>query len=271
MIDQALRARLQREWVLCAIAAAAARFIPVPVVDDLIRTRATRTAVARTWAAYDRPDAPGAVAILADDTSSVWTGLARSVVRLPLKLLFFPIRKVVRMITAVRGVSAELVGVVLLARSVERCLGTGWFTGSDQRLLEQQARLVRRAHEQVIRNADLRVLNQAVGAALREVGGLREQAEAFARRTFGRGAGRGAGRGDGRGDGQSTAPGAQTPGAPLPTAQEAQVEQGVQEIVAVLDRPEIARILADLDRRFDTALAALAPPSGEGRVAPLRG
>ena len=47
--------RLQREWVLCAIAAAASRFIPVPLVDDLVKERAVRTAVSRTWRAHGRP------------------------------------------------------------------------------------------------------------------------------------------------------------------------------------------------------------------------
>lgn len=255
MTDQVSRARLQREWVLCAIAVAAARFVPVPFVDELIKTRATRTAVAHTWTAHRRPEAPTVIGILADDTASFWGGLVRSAARLPFKLIFYPIRKVVRMVTAVRGVSADLVGVVLLARSIDRCLASGWFTSPDPRTLEQQALLVRRAHDQVIGNADLRVLNQAVGSALRQVGGLRTEAEAFARRVFGRGGT--------TQDAAQTVPGALS-GGTATTAQEAQVDQGVERIVAVLDRPEITRILAELDQRFDRALAALAPASGAG-------
>lgn len=255
MSEQVPRARLQREWVLCAIAAAASRFVPVPIADDLIKTRATRTAVARTWTAHGRRDAPCAIGILADDSTTIWGSLARSAARAPLKLPLYPIRKIVRIVTAVRGVSADLVGVVLLARSVDRCLTAGWFISADDRDLEAQARLVRRAHAQVIGRADLRVLNGAVAVALRQVGGLRGQAQAFAKRAFGRPAP----------DEHVATPGTTGSDVPALTAQEAVVEQGVRRVVAVLDRPEIADILADLDRRFDAALAALAPaPLGKG-------
>jgi hypothetical protein len=247
MAEQVSRIRLQNEWVLCAIAAAASRFVPVPLADDLIKTRATRTAVARTWAAHGRAGCPSAVGILADDSTTLWGGLARSAVRLPLWLALYPVRKIARMVTAVRGVSADLVGVVLLARSVDRCLAAGWFTGSDVRELAAQARAVRRAHDQVIGTADLRVLNAAVAGVLRQVGGLRPQAQAFARRVFG------------RADTSGQAAG----GAPAPTVAEAQVEQGARQVAAVFDRPEVAEILSALDRRFDTALAALGPrPDG---------
>jgi hypothetical protein len=244
MTEQVSRIRLQNEWVLCAIAAAASRFVPLPLADDLIKTRATRTAVARTWAAHGRADCPSAVGILADDSTTLWGGLARSAARLPLRLALYPVRKVARMVTAVRGVSADLVGVVLLARSVDRCLAAGWFTASDARELQAQARVVRRAHDQVIGTADLRVLNAAVATVLRQVGGLRPQAEAFARRVFGR-------------------TGAQGP-APVdaPTADETQVEQGARQVAAVFDHPEVAEILSTLDQRFDTALAALRQSPG---------
>lgn len=249
MNEQVSRSRLQNEWVLCAIAAAAARFVPVPLVDDLIRTRATRTAVARTWAAHGRPDCPSAIGVLADDSTTFWGGVARSAAKLPIKLALYPARKVVRMVTAVRGVSGDLVGVVLLARSVDRCLAAGWFSGTDVADLDRQALAVRRAHDQVIGTADLRVLNGAVAAVLRQVGGLGPQALAFARRVFGR----------------SAAEGPQIDGAPAPSAEEQQVEQGARQVAAVFDRPEIASILASLDQRFDAALAAAGPVPGSPR------
>jgi hypothetical protein len=246
MTDQVSRIRLQNEWVLCAIAAAASRFVPLPLADDLIKTRATRTAVARTWAAHGRADCPSAVGILADDSTTLWGDLTRSAARLPLRLALHPVRKVARVVTAVRGVSVDLVGVVLLARSVDRCLAAGWFTGSDARELEAQARMVRLAHDQVIGTADLRVLNAAVTAVLHQIGGLRPQAQAFARRVFG------------RTDGQ----GPTAVDTPAPTADEAQVEQGARQVAAVFDQPEVAEILSGLDRRFDAALATLGPRPG---------
>lgn len=165
MTERVSRARLRYAWVSCAIAAAASRFVPVPLLDDLIRTRATRTAVGRTWAAHGRAHCPSAIGILADDSTTLWGGIARSAATAPLKLIFYPVRKVVRMLSAVRGVSGDLVGVLLLARSVDRCLAAGWFTGTDTRGLDDQARLLRGAHDQVVGTADLRVLTGAVGRA----------------------------------------------------------------------------------------------------------
>ncbi|MDQ1288339.1 MAG: hypothetical protein QG622_1904 [Actinomycetota bacterium] len=245
MPENVSRVRLQREWVLCAIAAAASRFVPVPLLDDLIKTRATRTAVSRTWKAHGMPDSP-AIGILAEDTTGFFTGLVRSALKLPFLLLFYPIRKIVRIVTAVRGVSADLVDVILLARSIDRCLRSGWFTGTDPDALARQAEILRRAHDQMIGLADVRVLNQAVASALGSVGNLRVYAPAFARRVFGR---------------SSDAVGSVAP-APEPTEQEAAVEQSVREIVALFDRPEVASVLADVDRRFDAALAAFTPAGG---------
>lgn len=243
MAENVSRTRLQREWVLCAIAAAASRFVPVPLADDLIKTRATRTAVARTWTAHGRPDCPAAIGILAEDSTGLLTGLARWAAKLPLLIVLYPIRKTIRLVTAVRGVSTDLVDVVLLARSVDRCLRAGWFADSDRAVLERQAEIVRRAHDQVIDLADLRILTRAVASSLRQFTHLRTQAPAFARRVFGAPA-------------RSTAR-FDTAG-PTTTEQETQVEQGVQEVVAAFDRPEVTTLLAELDQRFDDALGALA-------------
>ena len=45
---------LVRDWALCGIANAAARFVPVPLLDDVVRGRATRLAVTRTLKAHGR-------------------------------------------------------------------------------------------------------------------------------------------------------------------------------------------------------------------------
>jgi hypothetical protein len=257
------RTRLQREWVLCAIAAAASRFVPIPLVDDLIKTRAERTAVTRTWTAHGRPRCPAAVGILADDTTGCLTELARSIVKLPLLVLLYPIRKIFRILTALHGVSADLIGVVLLARSVDRCLRAGWFTGTDVAVLEDQARRVRRAHDEVVHLADLHLLDQAVTTALRSVDDLRSPATAFARRVFARRA-----FDDEASLAAPSTPEGAAPGVEEARVEEARVEDGVRQIVAVLDRPEVSALLADLDKRFDAALAASArrSPGGPGAV-----
>jgi len=235
-------ARLQREWALCALAAAASRFVPVPLVDDVIAERAVRTAVVRTWRAHGRPDAPEAIDVLVADTRGFWGGLAASAARLPLTLALYPIRKPVRMVRAVRGVGRDLAEVLLLARWLDRCLRAGWFATTDRAELQRQAHLVRRAHEQTVTTADLRVLEHALRSGLRQVGGLRQQATAFARRSFGR-------------DAPDPLTSATGPDAPV----EPGVEAGAREVEAALARPDVEGALAGLDRRFDAALGALAP------------
>lgn len=233
-------ARLQREWALCALAAAAARFVPVPLVDDLIRERAVRTAVARTWRAHGRPDAPEVIDILCDETAGFWHGVGGAALRMPVTLALYPLRKMTKWVTAVRGVSRDLAEVLLLARAVDRCLDAGWLATTDPAELRRQARLLRRAHERTVGSADLRVLEHALVAALRQVGGLRHQAVEFARHVFGRNA---------------PDPVAKAAHGTPVEADRPTVAEGATRVQAVLNRPDVTGLLTTLDQRFDNALA----------------
>lgn len=234
--------QLQREWALCAIAAAGFRFVPIPLVDEFVKERAVRTAVARTWRAHGRPPAPDVVAVLSGDTTGVVTTLLRWLRRLPVALVLFPFRKFRVLLTAARGISGDLLQVLLLARAVDRCLSAGWFTGHDHDELLRQADLVRRAHDQAVHGADLRTLRLALGLVFRQVHGLPRQARVFARQVFGRSGP--------PPDGSMPVDGGLAGGAGY-------LEDGADQVQAVLERPDIARILADLDARFDAALAVL--------------
>jgi hypothetical protein len=251
MSDWSTPTRLQQEWVACAIAAAASRFIPVPLLDDLVKERATRTAVSRTWQAHGRPPADPVIRLLAGDPPGGVRGWVRSASRVPLALMLYPLRKVTRIVSSVHGVTSDLVGVLLLARSVDRCLTAGWLAGSDPESLRQDALLIRRAHDRAVSGVDLRLLEHSIGMGLRQVTGLRVQAQSYARRAFGRhtAAGR---------------PGPLDESAPPPprTPTEAGVDTGVREVEAVLARPEVTSLLETLDSRFDTALSSLAGARG---------
>lgn len=252
--------RLQREWVLCAIAAAGARFIPFPLADDFVRDRAVRTAVARTWRAHGRPPAPEAVATLSGDTTGTITWLRRALRRLPVVLLLFPFRKLRLLLNAVRGVSGDLLQVLLLARAVDRCLAAGWFASTDSGELARQAGLVRRAHDRAVHRADLRALRLALGLAFRQVNGLSRQARDFARQAFGWSAP----------EPDGAAP-VGDEGGPTPVGE--RLRDAADRVEAVLERPESARILAELDARFDAAMASLTPrgTTSPDRSAPPQG
>lgn len=225
--------RLDREWALCALAAAASRFVPVPLLDDVIKERALRTAVVRTWQAHGKPDAPDVIDILCDESTGFWAQVRGSVVRLPITLLLYPVRKAVRLVRAAREVGRDLAEVLLLARAVDRCLAAGWFDTADGQELRRQALQVRRAHDLTVGSADLRVVEHGLRLALQQVGGLRATAYRFARRAFGRDAA--------------------DPATRLGTAGP-DADRGAREVEAALRRPDVATVLADLDRRFDAAL-----------------
>lgn len=240
-------AQVQREWVLCAIAAAGARFLPVPLADDLVKDRATRTALSRTWRARGLEPAPDVVAVLSGDTTGALTAIRRATARLPLTLALFPFRKTRLVLTAVQGVSGDLLQVLLLARSVDRCLASGWFDVDDDGERLRRAHLIRQAHDSAVHGADLQALRLAVGAALRQVHGLTRQARDFARRTFG------AGFSSTRSAELVIAEAEPRPGAEEP------LRTGADRVQEVLHQPDSVRILAELDARFDAALTTLSP------------
>lgn len=230
MTDVTASARLRREWVLYAGAAAASRFLPVPLLDDLVKEQATRAAVTRTWRAHGRRPSREVVDILTGESSRLSARIRRALGRLPLLVLLYPWRKALRIARAAHGVSDDAAQVLLLARSVDRCLSAGWFAVDDPQLLRRQAEQVRLAHEQAVAGSDLRVLRHALGVALRRMRGMGPDAARIARRAVAL---------------RRPAAGPAPLAGPEPAGGAA----------AVLDSPEVSGVLATLDARFDAALA----------------
>lgn len=224
---------LLREWILCAIAAAAARFVPVPLLDDAIRERATRVAVARTLRAHGRRYPSDAVEPLYGDIDSGWRSTLRYVSSVPRKVVLFPVRKYVAIFGAVRGVPTDVMNVLLLARTVHRCLARGGLLDADDRdALHDEARRIRLAHLAAIEGVDLQLLRVAVAEGLSHGRGLTGAAVAYARALLER-------------DDEERRV---TPEQP--------VVEGAERVEDALRRPEISQLLAELDARFDERLAA---------------
>jgi hypothetical protein len=228
---------LPREWALCAIAAAATRFIPIPLLDDLVKETAVRTGVNRTWQAHGRVPIPRITSILASDSSGFGAWLREKLIRLPIVLLFYPIRKFVRIVTAAHGVSKDLAETMMLLRCVDRCLRAGWFVDPDPAVAHRQAKLVRFAFEQTMAGADLKLLQHSYQLILDQSRDLRLQATSFARRTFRPAIG--------AGEGFEPA---------LDTSLEPQLESSAEQLGAVSERPDLKAFLSDLDARFDRHL-----------------
>lgn len=219
---------LPSQWAVCGIAAAAARFVPVPLLDDEIRRRATQLAVVRTLRAHDRDYSSDVLEPLWSESEGEGSGLRRRLKAVSRRLLLFPVRKYVALFGAVRGVPADVMRVVLLARTVDRRLEQGALTGADG--VPDEARALRRAVDRAIDDMDFRLLTAALADGLSQTRGLTRAAVAFARRSF---------------TGAEPEKGLEPDGP---------VAEGSQRVTEVLRRPEIGRLLDRFDTQVDSLL-----------------
>ncbi|HST66458.1 MAG TPA: hypothetical protein VLM05_14835 [Mycobacteriales bacterium] len=212
------------QWAACGIAAAAARFVPVPLLDDAIRARAVRIAVSRALRAHGRDYPAGRLEPLWEDAGG--GGIGRRVAALGRRVLLFPIRKYVAVFGAVRGVPNDVMRVVLLARTVDRRLAAGELATPDP----DRARQIRHAVDAALEGMDLRLLTAALGDGLSQGRDLTAAAVRYARHF---------GDKDADPDLDPTGP----------------VGAGAQRITEVLEQPEVAQLLARFDTEVDAALA----------------
>ena len=223
-------ASLSTQWAVCGIAAAAARFVPVPLLDDVIRERAAQQAVARTVRAHGRTVEPELLAPLWGDDAPGQreSRLRRRLRRLSRRLLLFPVRKYAALFGAVRGVPTDVMRVVLLARTIDRLLDRGTFTGRSA----DESQAVRTAVDAALASVDVRLLVAALSDGLSRTRGLSAAAVDLARRRFT--------------DADDAAD--LTPAEP--------VAQGATAVTEVLDRPEVQELLERFDADVDARLAA---------------
>ena len=217
---------LQTQWAVCGIAAAAARFVPVPLLDDVVRRRAAQVAVVRTLRAHGRDHPSELVEALWEEPDPARRGVRGRLRGLPRRLLLFPVRKYTAVFGAVRGVPNDVARVVLLARAVDRRLELGELS-SPARVPDEAAAL-RRAVDEAIEGMDLRLLTAALADGLSRSRGLTTAAVAFVRGRLG-------------GD---------EPDADVQV--DGPLAEGAAEVTQVLRRPEIATLLD----HFDAEVAA---------------
>jgi hypothetical protein len=232
-------AQLVREWALCGIAMAAARFLPVPLLDDAVRERATRLAVLRTLRVQGRAYPSDAVEPLyagVDGRSGVWQAARR----LPSRVLLFPVRKYVALFGSVRGVPADVTAVLLLGRSVYRALAAGRMQDGHRHRqgLRAEAEQVRRAYDSAIGGMDLRLATGVVRDALAQGQPMTRAAVDLGRRFLR----------------HEPVPDELHPGDP--------VVDGAIRVQQALRRPELRRLIADFDARFDARLSSRRSASG---------
>lgn len=226
------------EWAACGLVAAAARFVPVPLLDDLIKDRVTLLAVSRTLRAHGR-DYPLDLVEPLVDPQGLRRGLLARLRSVPRRLLLFPVRKYVAIARLVRSGPADVLGVVLLARSVDRALHRGLLAGPDAAVLDREAVAVRRAYEDAVRNADLRIVAGALADGLAGATELGRSAVDLGRRLLAR---------DGSPD--------EDAGTVVEaTRDEGPLRDGAVRVEESLRRPEVVARLARFDAGFDAGLA----------------
>ena len=250
--------QLVGQWAVCGIAAAAARFIPVPLLDDAVQLRATQVAVLRTLRANGRTYPSDWVEALYAGTDAGSAGAARRALRylrsVPRRVALFPVRKYVALFGAVKGVPTDVMRVLLLCRTVHRALAQGRLAGADRQVLQLEAVRIRAAYDLALEGMDLRLLSGALADGLSQGKGLTSAAVAFARKTFGR---------DGfalldveadddkKDDVDGHQPEEREEASLNPGGA---VGEGAAQVEEVLRRPEIARLLADFDAHVESSL-----------------
>lgn len=231
-------AHLVGQAVVCGIAVAATRFVPVPLLDDAIHLRATQVAIVRTLRANDRSYPSKQVAALYEgaDTGGAFREAMKYLRSIPRRVILFPVRKYVRIFGAVKGVPTDVMQVVLLSRAVHRSLVQNRLPdGVDVKEREAEARAVRRAYDEALKGMDLDLLKAAIADGLSQGRKLTPAAVNFARRTFA------------KPEDEKVTDSELEP--------DGEVGESAERVEQALNRPEIQVILERFDEEFEKALA----------------
>ncbi len=218
---------LVQQWIVAGIVSASARFIPVPFVDEIVRQQCRRFVVARTLAASQSVVSLDDMKPFYADADGCLGGCVGTLVKAPLKLLLFPIRKLAAIVTSIRGVPLEVTRMILLGRTIDRHAKSGQLV-SD----ETYVRSLRMAFDEASARMDFRVVHAAIRDALRAAKGWKSSATAQAAEVAKR---------------------PTRDGNDLHANDD--IKSGAEKIQLALYRPMIAQLFADFDRRFDQSLA----------------
>ncbi|SMP67200.1 hypothetical protein SAMN06265222_110112 [Neorhodopirellula lusitana] len=224
---------LVHQWAVAGIVSAGARFIPIPFVDEMVQGQCRRFVVRQTLSAHKSELTEEDLSLFYSASGGCLSGCAATVVRAPLKLLLFPIRKVVTIFTSVRGVPLEIMRTVLLGRTLDRYLAAGKLEKQNAAGSKgvRQAMQMQSAFENAFAQMDWRTVRAAVKDALGTVDHWKDAAVSSAKQTFDRQ--------DTSSDDIETQPA---------------VRAGAEQVEKVLQRSETLMLFAEFDRRFDEAM-----------------
>jgi hypothetical protein len=224
--------------IVCAILASAARLVPVPLVDDILRERVTQIVVKQTLAAQGRTYSSNRLRPIWSDSTGCASGCVLMILKLPLILITYPFRKVWAWMMAVRYLSRDLTTMILLGRALDRSLEVGRLTDGEG--LEAEAAMWNRAFENAVGGMDTKVLTSGLATALSGVKGIGGAAVRTLRSLWRK-----------RQSGSVTT-------VEVPQEERATMDAGARSVEAALAKPEIVALLERFDTRFEENLKVLA-------------
>lgn len=217
--------RIAHTWIVAGMVSSAARFVPIPLVDDLIQTQCRKFAIANALSSHDSDIQLSDLKPLYGGNSGCVAGCLGMVAKLPLKLILYPIRKIVVIVTSVHGVPTEILRVVLLARTTDRYLEKA----EKQRF---DAVRLRAAYDATFKRMDLRTANAAIADAVSGVREWKDAAVSVARRMY------------------------QSSGDPV-IRNDDNLETAASNIDEALNRPTLANLFSEFDERLDLEYESL--------------
>lgn len=230
-----------RERVLAALLYFAARFAPLPLLDDLARAQVATWVVSRAVSKRGVTIARAQLAPLGEDSRGFLRGCLGALLRLPLAVLLFPVRKVAALVFGVRNLVRDVLEVVLLARVVDHALASGMLRGDAPEADQRAAALrVRGAFDRAFEGTDLTLLQRALLAAKVPLGSVVPAALRRLRAL--------------RGQGEAATPGA------LPAGGDDTLERESDRVRDALSSPAVRETLREFDARVDRELRAGLPP-----------
>jgi hypothetical protein len=239
--------------VFYAVLVAASGFIPIPLVDDLIPRQLVRQLIRTILRQTGRRYSTARVKPLYAGEGCL-AGALGILLKLPIDLLIYPVRKLVRVIKGIRSLSQRLVSTYLLGHTVNRYVVKDWLAqDTSEAALSFQSQLLRNAFETALKETNPVVFAQSVATVLGGLRGLPLAAWRTARQLLRRSA-------------RDVPDGDHPFDVPTPTGRVAGATQQVQQ---TLDDPEVQHFVAQFDAVVDREVTRqLAAAAATGKPSP---
>ncbi len=222
-----------RSRLFHALLFSAGRFVPVPLLDDVVREQVALYAVTKAVEGKGVSVPRAHLSPLGSPSDGCFSGCLGMALMLPLKLILFPIRKVLSVIFAVRNLSRDIVEIVLLTRLVDRALERGDIAPArDLQAQRTESLILRQALDAALKGTNLEILSATLRAVLGPLRGVM-LAGLSALRIM-------------RREGEHAAP-----------PSDATLSESTSRLERAFDRPEVRALIESLDAKVDTELARI--------------